>query len=131
MAAAAMVDWIATDPTSSGDTDFLVTGDFNTYTMGDAMMRFESAGFVNVAETFIGADAYSFEFDGQFGALDHAMASPGLAAKVVDAVEWHINADEARLNDYNLEFRRDPALFDSASPYRASDHDPLIIGLEF
>ena len=131
MAASAMIDWIATDPTSSGDTDFLVTGDFNTHTMGDAMTRFESAGFINVAESFIGAGAYSFEFEGQFGALDHAIASPGLASKVVDAVEWHINADEARLNDYNLEFGRDPALFDPASPYRASDHDPLIIGLEF
>jgi len=131
MAAAAIIDWIATDPTSSEDADFLVTGDFNTYTMGDAMTLFESAGYTNVAETIVGAGAYSFEFDGQFGALDHAMASPELAAKVVDAAEWHINADESRLNDYNLEFGRDPALFNPASPYRASDHDPLIIGIEF
>jgi len=131
MAAAAMIDWIATDPTSSGDTDFLVIGDFNTHTMGDAITRFESAGYINVAETLIGASAYSFEFDGQFGTLDHAMASPGMASKVVDAVEWHINADEAQIIDFNLEFGRDPALFDPASPYRASDHDPLIIGLEF
>lgn len=131
MAAAAMVDWIATDPTSSGDADFLVIGDFNTHTMGDAITRFESAGYINVAETLIGASGYSFEFAGQFGTLDHAMASPGLASKVVDAAEWHINADEAQINDFNLEFGRDPALFDPASPYRASDHDPLIIGLEF
>ena len=131
MAAAAMVDWIATDPTSSGDADFLVIGDFNTHTMGDAITRFESAGYINVAETLIGASAYSFEFAGQFGTLDHAMASPGLASKVVDAAEWHINADESQINDFNLEFGRDPALFDPASPYRASDHDPLIIGLEF
>jgi len=131
MAAAAMIDWIATDPSSSGDVDFLVTGDFNTHGMGEAMTLFESAGFINVAELFIGTGAYSFEFDGQFGALDHAMASPALASKIVDAVEWHINADEATLNDYNLEFGRDPALFDPDTPYRASDHDPLIIGLEF
>lgn len=131
MAAAAMVDWIATDPTSSGDADFLVIGDFNTHTMGDAITRFESAGYINVAETLIGASGYSFEFAGQFGTLDHAMASPGLASKVVDAAEWHINADESQINDFNLEFGRDPALFDPASPYRASDHDPLIIGLEF
>lgn len=131
LAAAAMIDWIATDPTSSGDTDFLVAGDFNTNTMGDAMALFESAGYVNVAETLIGGAAYSFEFDGQFGTLDHAVASPGLAAKIVDAAEWHINADEAQLNDYNLEFGRDPTLFDPTSPYRASDHDPLIIGIDF
>ena len=85
---------------------------------------------VNLTDTFIGADAYSFEFDGQLGALDHALASPSLALQVVDAIEWHINADEAQLNNYNLEFGRDPTLFDPASPYRASDHDPLLIGLD-
>jgi predicted extracellular nuclease len=129
LAAAAMIDWIATDPTSSGDDDYLVIGDFNTHTMGEALTLFESAGYVNVAAEHIGYAAYSFEFKGQFGALDHAMASPGLAGKVIDAAEWHINADEARLHDYNLEFGRDPALFDPATPYRASDHDPLIIGI--
>ena len=131
LAAAAMLDWIAADPTSSGDTDFLVIGDFNTHTMGDALEKFEIAGFVNLASSFIGESAYSFEFDGQFGALDHAIASPSLAATVVDAAEWHINADEAAFHDYNLDFGRDPALFDLATPYRASDHDPLLIGIEF
>jgi predicted extracellular nuclease len=129
LAAAAMVDWIATDPTSSGDDDFLVIGDFNTHTMGEALTILESAAYTDVAVDHIGDGAYSFEFDGQFGALDHAMASPSLAGKVVDAVEWHINADEARLHDYNLDFARNPALFDPATPYRASDHDPLIIGI--
>jgi predicted extracellular nuclease len=131
LAAAAIVDWIATDPTSSNDNDFLVIGDFNTHTMGDAMSLFEQAGYANLASHFIGEDAYSFEFDGQFGALDHAMASPTLAPQVVDTADWHINADEAPLHDYNLEYDRDPSLFDAASPYRASDHDPLIIGIEF
>jgi len=73
---------------------------------------------------------YSFVFDGQAGALDHALATPSLAPQVVDAIEWHINADEPPLFDYNLENERDPALFDSTSPYRASDHDPVIVGLD-
>ena len=45
-------------------------------------------------------------------------------------MEWHINADEPGLLDYNLEFGRDPALFDASIPYRASDHDPVVIGLD-
>ena len=61
--------------------------------------------------------------------LDHALASPGLAAQVSDVIEWHINADEAPLYDYNLDFGRDPALFDADAPWRAADHDPLLIGL--
>lgn len=130
LAAAAIVDWVETDPTASGDEDFLVIGDFNAYTQEDAMTRFESAGFVNLGARLIGDMAYSFEFDGQFGTLDHAVASPSLASQAVGAVEWHINADEARLHDYNLEFGRDPGIFDPASPHRASDHDPLMIGLD-
>jgi predicted extracellular nuclease len=131
LAAAAMVDWIAGDPTSSGSSDFLVIGDFNTHTMGDALSQFETAGYINLASHFLGESAYSFEFRGQFGALDHAVASPSLAAHAMNVAEWHINADEADLHDYNLEFDRDPSLFDPTTPYRASDHDPLIIGLQF
>ena len=73
---------------------------------------------------------YSFVFDAQAGALDHAIATTGLAAQVIDTIEWHINADEPQLLDYNLENGRDPAHFDGAIPYRASDHDPIIIGLD-
>ena len=125
-----MIDWIATDPTASDDPDFLVLGDFNTYAQGDAMTRFETSGYINLGASIIGESAYSFEFNGQFGALDHAVATPALADQVVDAVEWHINADESPMHDYNLEFGRDPNIFDPALPYRASDHDPLIIGID-
>ncbi len=46
-------------------------------------------------------------------------------------MEWHINADEARVHDYNLEFGRDASIFNASSPHRVSDHDPLIIGVDF
>jgi hypothetical protein len=76
------------------------------------------------------ANSYSFVFDAQAGALDHAIASASLVPQVVDIIEWHINADEPALLDYNLENGRDPTLFDPDSPYRASDHDPVVIGLD-
>ena len=126
-----MADWLATDPTGSGSDHVIAIGDFNAYPMEDAIGRFEAAGYINLAADFIGASAYSFEFDGQFGALDHAMASPSLAEHVVAVVEWHINADEAQFHDYNLDFGRDPGVFNGASPYRASDHDPLIVDIDF
>ena len=131
LAAAAMLDWIATDPTDGRTDRVLVIGDLNTYTMGDSLARFDAAGYANVSADIIGPGAYSFEFDGQFGALDHAVTSPALTRKVVDAREWHINADESRVYDYNLEFGRDPSVFNGSEPYRASDHDPLIIGIDF
>ncbi|MGF1640397.1 MAG: ExeM/NucH family extracellular endonuclease [Rhodospirillales bacterium] len=129
-AAAALADWLATDPTGSGDPDVLILGDLNAYGREDPIAALEAAGYVDLAKPFIGDDAYSFVFDGQTGTLDYALASPTLAAHVTGAAEWHINADEADALDYNLEFGRDPAIFDASSPARNSDHDPLIVGLQ-
>ena len=127
-AAAAIADWIATDPTNSNDPDALIIGDLNAYLQEDPLAALATAGLTNL----LGAqsDAYSFVFDAQAGALDHALASASLLPQVVEVLEWPINADEPALLDYNLEFGRDPALFDPDSPYRASDHDPVIVGLD-
>ena len=129
-AATAIADWLATDPTSSGDPDFLIIGDLNAYLLEDPLAALRNAGFVNLGEAAAGTDAYSFVFDGQSGALDHALASASLEAQVAAAIDWHINADEPRVLDYNLKSGRDPDLFDGDTPYRASDHDPLVIGLD-
>ncbi len=127
-AAAALADWLATDPTGSGDSDVLIIGDLNAYVEEDPLTTFASAGFTNLLESR--TDPYSFTFDAQSGALDHALVSTSLAPQVVETLEWHINADEPRLLDYNLENGRDPNLFDGATPYRASDHDPVVVGID-
>jgi hypothetical protein len=127
-AAAAIADWISSDPTSSGDNDFLIIGDLNAYPMEDPLTALESRGYTNLLGD--NPNAYSYVFDSQTGALDHALASASLVPQVRETIEWHINADEPDLLDYNLENGRDANLFDSNLPYRASDHDPVIIGLE-
>ena len=127
-AAAALADWLATDPTGSGDDDFLILGDLNAYNREDPLTALTNAGLVNLLDG--ATQPYSFSFDAQAGALDHAVASASMASQVVEAIEWHINADEPELHDYNLEFGRDPALFDASTPYRASDHDPVVVGLD-
>jgi uncharacterized protein len=43
-AAEALVDWLATDPTGSGDPDVLVIGDMNAYAKEDPIAVFEGAG---------------------------------------------------------------------------------------
>jgi len=129
-AAAAIADWIALDPTTSGDADFLIIGDLNAYVEEDPLTTLKHAGFVNLLEVANGQGAYSYIFDSQSGALDYALATASLASQVAETIEWHINSDEPPVLDYNLEFGRDPSLFDAGSPYRASDHDPIIIGLD-
>ncbi|PWS38324.1 hypothetical protein DFH01_03275 [Falsiroseomonas bella] len=122
-----LLDWLGTDPTGANDDDVLIIGDLNAYAMEDPIRLLENAGYVNLEQP----GSYSYVFDGLTGSLDHALASASLAAKVSGAAAWHINADEADALDYNLDFGRDPAIFDGTVPFRTSDHDPLLVGLNF
>jgi uncharacterized protein len=67
-------------------------------------------------------------FDGESGYLDHALANADLAAQVTGTAHWHINADEPFVIDYNTEFKPQDLYTDT--PYRSSDHDPVIVGLQ-
>jgi len=127
-AAEALDAWLDTDPTGSGDTDFLIIGDLNSYAQEDPVIFLEGE-YDNLFDTFGITSPYSFVFDGQAGALDYGFSSSSLTAQVSGITEWHLNADEPDAIDYNLDFGRDPAYFDATVPFRASDHDPLVIGL--
>ena len=148
-AAAALVDWLATDPTGSGDADQLILGDLNSYAMEDPIetirqgadgMAGTSDDFVDLLAAHAGDAAYSYLFDGQLGTLDYAMANTGLATQVTGATAWHINADEVPLFDYNDDirdpsersFEEEPSGNDlyEANAFRASDHDPILVGLD-
>jgi predicted extracellular nuclease len=140
LAAEAMADWLATDPTGSGDADVLIIGDLNSYAKEDPIAALESDGYTNLVAEFGGPGAYSFVFDGQLGYLDHALANGSLTPQVVDVAEWHINADEIPLFDYNddarttgeasFEEESDALPLYQANEFRTSDHDPVVIGLE-
>lgn len=118
---------------TSGDNDVIVIGDLNAYGKEDPINTLTNAGMVNQLTRFI-TNPYSYVFDGEAGYIDHAIATASLSAQISGATEWHINADEPFVIDYNLEFKQ-PACatcgpdYYSATPYRSSDHDPLVIGL--
>jgi predicted extracellular nuclease len=132
LAAEALVDWLATDPTASGDPDVIVIGDLNSYAMEDPIGVFEDADYTNTIASFIGLDAYSFVFQGQSGYLDHALAGETLTPQVNDVAEWHINADEPVVLDYNTDFKSANHVITlyAPTPYRSSDHDPVVIGID-
>lgn len=127
--AAAIAAWLATDPTGSNDSDILLVGDLNAYAKEEPIRMLEEAGYTDLAARFLGDKAYSFVFNGQVGTLDYAMANASLNVQVTGTTEWHINADEPDAIDYNLDFGRDATLFDGQTPFRTSDHDPIIVGL--
>ena len=131
-------NFVATQQTASGSNDVILVGDFNAYGQEDPIFELTSNGYVDQLSRF-NALAYSYIFDGASGRLDHAITTPSVSTKVARAVEWHINADEAVIRDYNRDFKLpatnctpgpcpdDP--FDSNTPAKSSDHDPVLLGL--
>jgi len=130
-AAVALVDWIASDPTGSGDADALIIGDLNSYDKEDPIVVLTAAGYTDLSAIFNGESAYSYTFDGQIGYLDYALANPSLFEQVTGTTEWHINADESDLINYDTSFKQSAqdAIY-APDAYRSSDHDPVIVGLE-
>jgi len=132
VAAGLLAEWLAGDPTGTGDPDVLVLGDLNAYAREDPVRALEAAGFVDLQRRHQGPAATTYVFDGQWGTLDHALASPSLAAQAMGAAAWHVNADEPSVLDYNREYQS-PAqqeLLYAPDAFRSSDHDPVIVGLE-
>ncbi len=129
-AAEVMVDWFAESSVNNGDPDILLVGDLNSYAKEDPIDVFINAGYVDLAATL--TNPYSYVFDGEWGYLDYAMASPTLAAQVAGVAEWHINADEPIVLDYNTEFKNAGQIagFYDDAPFRVSDHDPIIVGFD-
>ncbi len=138
-AAEALVDWIATDPTGSGDTDYIIMGDLNSYAREDTITEIKAGSddvagtsddFTNLISYYQGVYAYSYTFDGQAGYLDHALANASLFAQITGAEDWHINSDEPDVLDYDTTFKPDEqdALYE-VNQYRTSDHDPVVVGM--
>ena len=118
---------------ASGVADTLLVGDFNAYADEDPPTAIAAAGFADQMARYE-PDAYSYVFDGAAGRLDGVFASASMAARVTGATTWHVDADEPELLDYAFALRRpagattDPTAW-VPTPWRASDHDPVVIGL--
>ena len=131
-AANALMSWLATKPTGTSDDDVLIIGDLNSYGSEDPIITLVNGGFQDLIKRFTGSTGYSYAYGGEIGYIDHALASESLAGQVVDTAIWHINTDEPKAFDYNLEYKSvaNQANFYGPDAYRASDHDPIIINLQ-
>lgn len=141
LAAQVQANWLATNPTGVSTDNILIIGDLNAYRNEDPISALKMAGYTDLVDLFGGEDAYGYVFDGQLGYLDHALASQNLLSMISGVSEWHINSDEVNLLDYNdtvldsgeASFEAKPAalpLF-ASDAYRSSDHDPVVIGINF
>ncbi|PCE34165.1 ExeM/NucH family extracellular endonuclease [Burkholderia ubonensis] len=130
-AAAKLADWLAGTPTGASSQGVLLIGDFNSYTHEDPIRLLESRGYRNLVSRWVGADAYSYVYNGEAGYLDHALASLPLAAHVKAVHEWHINADEPVALQYPLAYKsaEQQRTYYAPDAYRSSDHDPVLVDI--
>lgn len=127
--AARVLTWLQGICAASGDYDVIIMGDLNSLGEEDPLDVLRNGGFSDQGERFQPGD-YSYRLGDTRGRLDHAFASATMAAQTTDARHWHINADEPAFYDYNTEGKT-PAhlLINVGTPFRSSDHDPVVIGI--
>jgi 5'-nucleotidase len=104
---------------SSGSDDVIILGDFNAYTQEDPMQVFYDAGMADVSN-----GEASYVFGGESGSLDHAVATSSFTARITGVDVWQINSHES----FAFEYDGHPAFY-APNPYRASDHNPKVIGV--
>jgi 5'-nucleotidase len=102
-------------------------GDFNSYTEEDPMEVLYDAGYTDIGSTL--ADESTYQFDGVVGSLDHVLANPAALETVTGADVWNINSVESVALEYSR-YNDNATLFYDSSPFRSSDHDPLIVGVD-
>ena len=115
-------EWLATDPTGASPEGALVIGDLNAHAQEDPLRLMYSRGWQDAFALAKAERPYSFVWAGHSARLDHALLDAGLAGRLRGAAEWHANADESDRFDYRRDRDNDP--------WRASDHDPMLLGLD-
>ena len=117
---------------SKGTDKVFLIGDFNAYAKEDPINVFTAAGYVNQDEKAKNADGsakHSYLFGGLVGSLDHILASPAADGVVTGADIWNINSVESVALEYSR-YNNNVTNYYAADPFRASDHDPVVVGLD-
>ena len=123
----AIARWADTLAERDAQQHIVLLGDFNAYPGEDPIQTLNNNGYDNLLQRIPAAERYSYVFDGRSGALDHAFVGQSLRDKISGITIWHNNADEPSVLDYSTTSKPDDRY--APTPFRASDHDPLLVGL--
>jgi predicted extracellular nuclease len=117
---------------ASGVADTLLVGDINAYAQEDPPTWLAANGFPDQAARFE-PGGYSYVYDGAAGRIDGVFASASMAQRVTGVATWHVDADEPELLGYAFALRAPGGATAAAllapTAWRASDHDPVVVGL--
>ncbi|MGR3042049.1 ExeM/NucH family extracellular endonuclease [Vibrio vulnificus] len=94
-------------------------------------------GYINAVDykTPEGETSWSYSYNDEVGSLDHLLITSSLKSRLVDAVDWHINAPESTLFDYSNKYKggdsneANPFYKDDA--FRSSDHDSALVTIGY
>ncbi len=104
-----------------------LSGDFNAYSKEDPMQVLEDAGYTDIGRAE-SPGSHTYLFGGTVGSLDHVLGNDAALGAVTGADVWNINSVESVALEYSR-YNYNATDFYESSPYRASDHDPLVVGL--
>jgi 5'-nucleotidase len=112
---------LATFVDGLGTDKVILLGDFNAYGKEDPLQVFYDKGYSDAH-----ADGKSsYVFGGESGSLDHALVTGEFAKRITGVDIWNINSVESFAFEYD-----GYAPFYENGPFRSSDHDPVVVGLE-
>ncbi|MBU2872807.1 ExeM/NucH family extracellular endonuclease [Marinobacter salexigens] len=126
----ALVEWLEQLPQVPDLAGTLITGDLNSYFREAPLQALQRAGFTSMVHHFHPCtahecDHYTYRYKGEKGSLDYAFASSSLKPRVLSAQTWTINADEPPALGY-----RNNLSGTAVSPWRSSDHNPIITDIQ-
>ena len=113
--------------TDTGVQKVFLDGDFNSYTQEDPMQVLYDAGYTDLDTHFDGGQTYLF--DGVVGSLDHSLANQAALGATTGSAVWNINSVESVALEYSR-YNYNATNFYTVSPYRSSDHDPIVFGFD-
>ncbi|WP_052207081.1 ExeM/NucH family extracellular endonuclease [Sinomonas humi] len=124
--AKALVSFADSMKKEAGTDRVFLVGDFNAYAFEDPMNVLKGAGYVDQSSRT--GDKQSYAFGGMVGSLDHVLASPAADALVTGADIWNINSVESVAFEYSR-YSYNATSYYAPDQFRASDHDPFVVGL--
>ena len=103
-----------------GDSDLLLLGDYNCYTLEQPIRTIVQAGYADMLPLG-GENDYSYVYKGEAGYLDRCFANPSMSRQIVRVRPWHVNAD--------WYYQHGAYKMKDKSMHRYSDHDPIIVDI--
>jgi 5'-nucleotidase len=125
--ARALVGFADAQKQALGIDRVVLAGDFNAYLMEDPIKVLTDAGYVDQVSTK--TDKYTYAYGGTVGSLDHVFASADTDADVTGVDVWNINSVESVALEYSR-YNYNVTNYYAEGPYRSSDHDPVVFGLD-